>query len=88
MNEEAICELAKKHMLDLGMRSQPRLVRLTETTLGYRRPEGLTHYGTNLMAFANALILAERERCAKVCEKANATYGDYFAAAIRKGETS
>jgi hypothetical protein len=33
-----------------------------------------------------AAVLAERERCAKVCEQANATYGDYFAAAIRKGD--
>ena len=32
-------------------------------------------------------VEVERQRCARVCEKANATYGDYFAEAIRKGET-
>jgi hypothetical protein len=32
----------------------------------------------------DAGVAAERERCAKVCEKANATYGDYFAEAIRR----
>jgi hypothetical protein len=34
---------------------------------------------------AEQAVAAERERCAKVCEKVNVTYGDYFAAAIRAG---
>lgn len=62
MSNDDILVLAKKHGLDIGMRPPARLVPISEDILAFRRPDGLTLYGENLMSFSAALVAAERAR--------------------------
>lgn len=39
----------------------------------------------SIRSIFDAGVAAERERCARACEKANVTYGDYFSGIIRNG---
>jgi hypothetical protein len=97
VTDDQIEELAKQHHVRPGMRPPPQMVKLSEDTLGFRRPDGFTLFGASLLEFARAIEAAERERCAKVCdqevERCDKHYNpdgkemaERLAEAIRKGE--
>lgn len=66
---ERILALIKEHKLDLGMRPPLRLtLNPGGATMSFKQPPELTYYGEKLMAFAQALVAAERERCANLCD--------------------
>lgn len=75
MDEEALIEMVKNH----GLWVLPFQDRAT-TRFG----DSSVKHNALVIELCLAVIKAERERCAKICEQNYPYYGDYYAGKIRE----
>lgn len=78
MTNEQIEEIAKNNGITFGVRKQDVWEEVQDaggkSKMVRKKQDELTPFGMNLFAFARAVAAAEREECAKICDKLDSQY--------------